>query len=150
MFRHLIGIANIRAFPGLPTSPSKGTKVCPDTPVIKLHALTLYVVSSEQILFNSFSEVSRCYTLRAKNINSVSEEKILYKLSPLIVYVVFHSSYLNMAVLFSYAELKSQCQYYQKSLWLRLGHSQTVVTHLNKKKLSVFTFFLFSSYTLTC
>lgn len=53
-------------------------------------------------------------------------------------------------MLFSYAELKSQCQYYQKSLWLRLDQSQTVVTHLNKKKLSVFTFFLFSSYTLTC
>lgn len=76
VFRHLTGIQNIQAFSGLPTIPSKGTKGCPDTPVIKLHALTFYVVLSEQIIFNSFSEVARCYTLRAKNINSVSEEKI--------------------------------------------------------------------------
>lgn len=99
VFRHLTSIANIWAFSGLPTSPSKGTKGCPDTPVIKLHALTFYVIPSEQILFNSFSEVSRCCMLRTKSRNSVCEEKIFYKLIPLTVYVVFHWSYLNMAIL---------------------------------------------------
>lgn len=35
---------------------SKGTKGCPVTPVRKLHAVIFYVVPSEHILFNSFSE----------------------------------------------------------------------------------------------
>lgn len=74
---------------------SKGTKGCPVTPVIKLHAVIFYVVPSE----DSFQQHLRCYMLRAKNINSVSEENIFYKPWSPIIYVVFHFNYLNMAIL---------------------------------------------------
>lgn len=145
VFRHLTGIANIWAFSGLPTSPSKGTKGCPDTPVIILHSLTFYVVPSEQILFNSFSEVSRGYTLRAKNLNSVSEEKDVLQAYPSnsvcsFPFQLFKYGYI---MLFNYAELKSQCQYYLKSQWLQLGQSQCQLSHILTKKIcSCSLFFL--------
>lgn len=145
VFRHLTGIANIWAFSGLPTSPSKGTKGCPDTPVIILHSLTFYVVPSEQILFNSFSEVSRGYTLRVKNINSVSEEKDVLQAYPSnsvcsFPFQLFKYGYI---MLFNY-ELKSQCQYYLKSQWLQLGQSQCQLSHILTKKICLCSLFFFT------